>query len=174
MDKVEILKVKIKKAFKDVEFPHHCGIRAAIAMDDWISDPSTLREITSTKDIKAQWWEIPGEEFNLISLAFCYFDSVNTEFYLPAYMVYVLENLSYANCNCLITWLTPRENDEECAFYDMFLENFSKIKASKKSACIEIIKYINENLPANDCNLINDIQKLLESEFWKESADIKS
>ncbi len=82
----QVIKAGIREAFGDVSFPNHMGIHAAIAMDDWISDPNILVEITEEKDVKGKWWEIPESEFKYMSLASCYFDAKSTEFYLPAFM----------------------------------------------------------------------------------------
>jgi hypothetical protein len=166
MGTVEKLKSRIREEFQDIPFPYHCGIQAALAMDDWVTDTNELQKITAERDVKGYWWEIPIKEFKYISLASCYFDYKNTEFYLPAFMTIVLNNLTYGDCNTLVSWLQPGENEPECNFYDHFIKNFSSITGEKKQVCIEVLKHIRANLPAEDWHLDKDLDVLFNSKYW--------
>ncbi len=171
MGRVQTIKSQIIDAFGDVPFPEHLGIHAAIAMDDWISDPQKLIQITEEKDVKGKWWEIPEKEFKYMSLASCYFDAKATEFYLPAYMTAVLDDTCYPKYSCLQGWLTPGINDEECALYDYFKEQFAKITGKKKDACIAVVEYIRDHLDPKDHGSREDIREILNHEFWNQCAN---
>ncbi len=164
---VESLKLEIRDVFGDVEFPSHCGLHAAIAMDDWIDDPLELKRITDEQDIKAKWWEIPDTEFteNSFSLATCYFDEFGTEFYLPAFLTFVLNDKSYSAYNSLILWLLPSEEDD---LYEYFLKMFSRIDSSRKNVCVKVLKYIQHNLLDPRDNISYQmINAIIDHPFWK-------
>jgi len=163
---VESLTEEIKEAFGDVKFPTHRGLHAAIAMDDWVDDPLELKKITDEKDFKGKWWEIPAKEFakNDFSLATCYFDEYGTEFYLPAFLIFVINDKTGLFYNRLVYWLLPSEEDE---LYDYFCNQFSKINASEKQVCIKVLKYIKQHLlDPRDIFLKQDIEHIINHEFW--------
>lgn len=166
MDSKELLKSEIRRAFGDVDFPSHCGWNAAIAKDDWISDPEKLIQITNDSDIKGKWWEIPFTELKNCSLAQCYLDAKGVEFYLPAYMTGVIDDTSFKNYKALYIWLEPGINDSECNLYDYFCDNFKLINGSKKQVCIKVLGYLIYNLEPNDKYSKEEIEKILEHEFW--------
>ena len=166
MNNIQLIKNKLRETFGDVPFPYHCGMNAAIAKDDWISDPEELKNITRSKDVKGKWWEIPADEFILCSLASCYFDANATEFYLPAYMNIVIEDTTYKNYNTLISWLTPGENNSEYDFYDHFQSKFTNISGSKRIMCREVLEYVRSHLEPNDTYSGKKIDQILAHEFW--------
>src|SRR5688500_12495239 len=108
----------VKAEFGSIAFPSHCGLRAAVAMDDWISDPTELRRITAEQDANGEWWQIPESELKNISLASSYLDARGTQFYLPVLLAAVLRGLKYAHYGALVRWLTPMKNEPDCALYD--------------------------------------------------------
>ena len=163
----EAIKKQIKDAFGDVPFPSHCGIKAAIAMDDWISDPDILREITAKKDVKGKWWEIPYEEFKYCSLAFCYLDAKGTEFYLPAYMTIVLDCMQRKDYNTLISWLKPDIDEEDSELLEYFCEQFANIGIDRKKSCVNVLKYIQNHADKADYCSKQEIDAILSHEFWK-------
>ncbi len=167
----QVIKAGIREAFGDVSFPNHMGIHAAIAMDDWISDPNILVEITEEKDVKGKWWEIPESEFKYMSLASCYFDAKSTEFYLPAFMTAVINDTCFPKYRCLLAWLEPGVNDEECAQYDYFKKQFANITGKKKASCITVLEYIRDHIDPKDYSGEKDVNELLSNEFWNQSAN---
>jgi len=162
----EHLKTQIRFAFSDVEFPSHCGWNAAIAKDDWISDPATLIQITSKKDIKGQWWEIPYKKLTNCSMAQCYLDAKGVAFYLPAYMTGIIEETVRPSYCHLITWLCPEKNSAECNLYDYFCENFSLIDLPRKKVCVNVLKYLEGNIDPLDKYSKQDIKEILDHDFW--------
>lgn len=86
MFKAERLKLGIEKAFNEVEFPEHRGIKAAEAMDDWVSDEDRLREITRRQDFHGPWQKVPIEHIRGNSLGFNYLDAKGVVYYLPAFL----------------------------------------------------------------------------------------
>ncbi len=167
MDIEEQIKSQIRSAFGNVEFPNHCGWNAAIAKDSWVSDPDELLRITNIKDVKGSWWEVPFGSLANCSMAQCYLDARGVEFYLPAFMTGVIDNPIRKNYSSLISWLTPRENDEECNLYDYFCEKFALIDLPRKRVCIRVLKYIEENLEPTDPFSQEEIENILSHEFWR-------
>ena len=110
-----------------------------MAMDDWIEDEGVLREITRTKDIVGEWWEIPVTELCRCMLAHCYLDDRGIEFYLPAYMVSVLQfPEAYDGPGRSGAWqitylLKPNADDPELR--DYFQLQFARIVDGKKEVC---------------------------------------
>ena len=93
MNAREQLRDEIRAVFGSVPFPAHQGLRAAMAGDDWVSDPAILLQITAEQDIHGEWWEIPPRELEECTLAISYLDAAGVEFYLPAYMTMALDDL---------------------------------------------------------------------------------
>ena len=111
MRDIDKLVSQIRFAFGFVDFPSHCGWHAAIAKDDWVSDPKELLKITNTRDKKCDWWELTIDDLKICSMAQCYLDSQGVAFYLPAYMTCVVKNTVRPNYCDLISWLEPGVND---------------------------------------------------------------
>ena len=159
---------RIITEFGSLEFPSHCGLRAALAMDDWISDPSELRRITAEQDVKGEWWEIPESELKEISLASCYLDAAGTQFYLPALLVRVLRDRSYAYYSTLVRWLTPLADEPDCALYEHFVAKFSTLTDSQKDVCTAVLRYVGSRTDPNDPWTAGKIEEILTHEYWRE------
>jgi hypothetical protein len=157
--------------FGSIVFPSHCGLRAAVAMDDWISDPIELRRITAEQDVKGEWWEIPESELKEISLASCYLDATGTQFYLPALLVKVLRDLSCAYCAALVRWLTPLADEPDCALYQHFLAKFAALTEGQKDVCTDVLRYVGARTNANDPWITDKIGEILTHEYWQEGAN---
>ena len=99
----ELLKCEIRDAFEHVPFPGHRGLRAAMAMDNWISDAAQLANITADQDIHGEWWDILVEELRACSLGITYLDAAGFEFYLPAYLTAALNHHTYADYRVALT-----------------------------------------------------------------------
>ena len=158
---------EIRIAFNDVPFPEHCGWQAAIAMDDWIDNPITLKQITQEKDIHAKWWDIPASELKECYMAQCYLDAKGVDFYLPAYLVSVLKDKNKSRYRALLSWLLPESKYEDYELYLYFLERFSKLNNEKKEVCLKTILYMKEYLIDEfDYDIKEDIESILHHEFW--------
>jgi len=168
---VDIFVDLVKAEFGSIPFPLHCGLRAAVAMDDWISDPSELRRITAEQDVKGEWWEIPESELKNISLASCYLDAAGTQFYLPALLVAVLRSLKYEHYAALVTWLTPLKNEPDCALYDHFLAKFATLTEGQKGVCMDVLRYVASRDDPKDPWTKEKIEELFAHEYWRTSAD---
>ncbi|MCI0562128.1 MAG: hypothetical protein MN733_26880 [Nitrososphaera sp.] len=137
---------RIRDEFGTIPFPFHRGLHAAMAMDDWIADEATLREITRTKDFIGEWWEIPLAELRCSMLAHSYLDEHGIEFYLPAYMVAILEHpLAFDRPGCSSSWqlinlMSPDSDDPELREY--FRERFVRIVGGKKRVCRDFLKFV--------------------------------
>ena len=159
---------EIYKVFGDVPFPKHCGWNAAIAMDDWIDDPVELKKITDEKDVKGKWWNISQEELHNCSIAQCYLDKYGVEFYLPAYLIIVLNDPTNIKERDLIYWLLPPNKNSDHDLYSYFLERFSRIDKPRKDICIQVIAYLkNYSLNTRDIFLMKDIETILNHDFWR-------
>ena len=62
MNVEEQLRQRIRGVFGSVPFPKHCGLRAGMEGDNWVSDPDVLAKITADQDLKGEWWQIPDKE----------------------------------------------------------------------------------------------------------------
>jgi len=156
----------IRLAFEDVPFPIHCGWNAALAKDTSVLTAKELIQITNMADIKGKWWEIPFSELKNCSLAQCYLDAKSVEFYLPAFMTGIVKNMVRPDYGHLISWLKPPPMSENLEQYNYFCDNFSLIKSKKKIVCVEVLNYIDNNLDSKDPYSKDEIQKILEHEFW--------
>lgn len=168
---VDILIDLVKAEFGSIAFPSHCGLRAAIAMDDWISDLSELRRITAEQDVKGEWWEIPESELKNISLASCYLDASGTQFYLPALLVAVLRGLKHEHCAALVTWLTPLQNEPDCALYEHFVAKFTSLTQGQRGACMHVLRHVASQDDPKDPWTRQEIEELLRHEYWQASAN---
>jgi hypothetical protein len=162
---------RVVTEFGSIAFPSHCGLRAAVAMDDWISDPSELRRITAEQDVKGEWWEIPESELKEILLASCYLDAAGTQFYLPALLVKVLRDLRYAHYAALVRWLTPLADEPDCALYEHFLAKFAALTEGQKHVCTDVLRYVDAKTDPNDPWIKDKIKEILTHEYWQESAN---
>ena len=159
----------IRKEFGEIPFPHHRGLRAALAMDDWITDETVLREITRTKDFIGQWWEVPVEELQRYMLGDCYLDEHGIEFYLPAFMVAVLAHPeAFDHPRKSSSWrvvylMSPDSEDPELK--DYFLSRFVRIVGGKKRACRDFLRYVSGS-PFYNEEATSLASQVLAHEYW--------
>ena len=157
---------EIDEVFGDIPFPNHCGWNAAIAMDDWIDDPIELMTITKEKDIHDKWWNIPSEELKDCYMAQCYLDAKGVIFYLPAYLVLVLNDTKGLSHGALISWLLPASKNSEFELYSYFLERFSILNKNQKNVCLKVLSYIKEHINDDNIDYQQDINDILQHDFW--------
>ena len=168
----EELKKEIIEAFKDVSFPSHCGIHAAEAIDDRVSDPIELRKITKKMDFSGKWWDIPEEHISGNSLGFNYLDSEGVLYYLPAFMLLAIEKPIYKNLHTLAWELSPTvelEPDDK-GLYKHFREKFSKITGNKRIVCIKFMHFLKEKLSTISALDAEDIEKAIKHEYWQKNS----
>lgn len=165
---------KIKNEFLGVPFPIHCGLHAAMAMDDWVEDELVLREITRTKDILANWWEIPPDHLIKCMLALSYLDAAGIEFYLPAYMKAILDEPKLFDEPGVrsISWqvlfvMLPDTEDQELK--DYFNERFSRIRGSKREVCVEFLEFVAGSAEYDD-HARKIAKEALNNDFWQRSG----
>ncbi|QLI81684.1 hypothetical protein HZU75_09155 [Chitinibacter fontanus] len=161
---------KIREQFSSAPFPRHCGLHAAMAMDDWITDEKTLKEITEREDYAGSWWDVPRGHLHNCMMALSYLDAAGINFYLPAYMTAIIEKPSdfdkpreYASSWQILFTMLPEDNDPELS--DYFQERFSEIRGERKDVCREFLCYV------KDCELYDEharsiANKALASNFW--------
>ena len=138
-------------------------------MDDWIEDEAVLREITRTKDVHGEWWDIPVTELCQCMLAQSYLDAHGIEFYLPAYMVAVLQSPeAFDGPRKSSAWqvtdlLDP--NTEVPELRDYFLLRFSRIVGGRKDVCRTFLQYMSTSTLYDDhaCKIAKEA---LAHEFW--------
>jgi dUTPase len=160
---------EIYKAFGDIEFPIHCGLQGALAKDEWIDDDIEIAKITQEKDIKGKWWEIPYRELDNIHLAQCYLDAKGVLFYLPAFLLYLLNDKSKRKYHALLSWLNPpNQLDDEYELYPYFIEQFSLLNKSQKDVSIKVLKYIKRYIiNPKDTITQQEIEEILKNKFWQ-------
>ena len=140
-----------------------------MAKDDWIEDQVKLKEITRSKDYIGHWWEVPLEQLLSCRLALSYLDADGIEFYLPAYMVAVVEHpIAFDRPQVSSSWeivhlMTPDNNNQELRAY--FHERFSKIIGGKRRACRDFLVYVSASSHYDEyaSHLAKDA---LTSNFW--------
>jgi hypothetical protein len=174
MNLATMLRKRIRDEFAEVPFPEHCGLHAAVAMDDWIDDEKTLREITLKKDYIGDWWNVPIEHLVECMMALSYFDASGMEYYLPAYMNAVVSNpevfdvprIKSSSWQVVYTML-PDTKDPE--LIEHFNEQFKNIQGGKKQVAIEFLRYI-ANCDAYNEHARDIANEALNHEFWSCSS----
>lgn len=141
MTDASTLTQRIRKQFGSIPFPLHCGLHAAMAKDDWICDEDELRRITQRSDYIGEWWDVPFDHLLRCQTALCYLDCAGMEFYLPAYMVAVLQQPPSCSSQIIFTFL-PDADDPE--LHEYFLEQFSRIVDGKKRVCRDFLQHVAE------------------------------
>lgn len=170
MTTVKSLVNKIRVAFADVPFPFHCGLHAAVAMDDWVFDEVVLCEITRRDDFIGAWWDVPLVHLQNCMKALSYLDSAGIDFYLPAYMVALLEVPSefdepmVKSSSWQIIYTMLREEDEP-DLKEYFNERFSKIIGDKKSISREFLRFV-EGADFYSEHSREIAREALTNEFW--------
>mgnify|MGYP005809886437 FL=1 len=161
---------KIHEEFGSIPFPTHCGLYAAMAMDDWISDETELRKITLEKDYIGEWWDVPLEHLkDCLHYSLCYLDSSGVEFYLPAYMVALLrfpEQFDYPKCSSAWSVIIHfRLNDDDDELREYSRDKFSRIDGGKKRVCREFLQYV-AACPLYNNHAAELAKEALENDFW--------
>ena len=167
MINTDSIKKEIKSAFKDATFPTHLGIRAAEVIDDWVSDPEVLKEITKKEDFKGNWWDIPEEHISGNGLGFNYLDSEGIEYYLPAFMTLAIEKPIYKNLNTLLYALDPGYNDDEVDLYKHYCDRFSRVKGKRKEVTFKFLHYLREQLEIISIYDLEHINKVIAHDYWQ-------
>jgi hypothetical protein len=171
----EALRRQIRAAFGPVPFPEHCGLRAAMLIDDWVCDPALLARVTAERDIHAPWWEIPRGELRACTLAICYLDAAGTEFYLPAYMTLSLDDMAdvLGIRSQVFAFLNPDpgfpepEPASSGSFREHFRGKFSRIGGAKRRACVRFLEFWKHRLDAADpYSGFHSVTHILRHEFW--------
>ena len=160
----EELSARVRSAFGHVHFPSHRGIRAAMAMDDWITNEDALAAITAEKDIHGEWWQIPFSELRQCALGLSYLDAAGLEFYLPAYLNMALADLKYEDFRLTLQLLDPGlAKDDLC-----FRGGLSAVAGTRKEVCVEFLQLLMERVYSQDpLSIRADIERILEHPFWK-------
>ncbi len=141
---------KIHDEFGSVPCPSHCGLHAALTLDDCISDGYELREITQREDYIGEWWDVPKEHLLQCMMALSYLDEAGIDFYLPAYMKVVIENPKLfdepgirSNSWRIVYAMLP-DSSFDSELQQHFTEQFSRIHGGKKRVCREFLQHINK------------------------------
>ncbi|WP_020559140.1 DUF6714 family protein [Thiofilum flexile] len=169
MQSAESLSLSIQDEFSDVPFPSHCGLHAAVAIDDWIEDEEVLKEITEREDYIGEWKNVPIEHLLQCMTALCYLDARGMAFYLPAYMKAIIEEpTAFDKPRCSSAWqviwtMCPCDDDPELKQY--FLDQFTLIHGGKKRVCRKFLEYV------ATCSAYHEeareiAQKALAHDFW--------
>lgn len=156
----------IREAFGRVSFPSHMGIRAAMAVDNWVSSKEELIRITSEEDIIADWWNIPYEELDECVLGLSYLDSDGIEFYLPAYMCRMIVQPEQSKYPILLSILDPNPIWNEAQLRDLYETRFRKIDRAKKSVCRLFMEDLKSTYLDNRKDISNQVDQILVHPFW--------
>jgi hypothetical protein len=159
----------IRREFSKVPFPSHCGLHAAIAIDDWVEDEQVLAEITRREDFIGDWWDVPIAHLRSCMMALSYLDAGGMTFYLPAYMTALVErpeefdNRTQTSSGQIVFAMLPDRQDPELEQY--FLSRFSSIDRERKRVCREFLIYVSGNA-AYDEHAKALAMEALAHDFW--------
>jgi hypothetical protein len=165
MNVEEQLRQRIRGVFGSVPFPKHCGLRAGMEKDNWVSDPDVLAKITADQDLKGEWWQIPDKELQKCFLGAMYLDASGREFYLPAYLTVALNgrNINHYRHAVLLLDVYPEEDDENMRKH--LISRLSKIKGEKKQVCIEFLEYVHSRF-SDEKRVLNDLASDTKTHNW--------
>lgn len=162
---------EIQRNFANVEFPTHLGLKAAEAIDEWVTDKKTLALLTKEKDFHGPWWEVPNSHLREGSLGLNYLDSKGFIFYLPAYMSLAIKEPSYVNFYSLISELNPIYEGEYVDLYVHFCQKLSLLDKAQRQSVKNFMRFMTEELmlmiplPTGE---ISDLYKSLNHEYWQD------
>lgn len=166
MNAEEQLIQRIRGVFGSLPFPKHCGLRAGMEVDYWVSDPDVLAKITADQDLKGEWWQIPDKELQDCFLGYAHLDASGIEFYLPAYLTLALNGRNINDYSNAFYWLLnvdPAEDDEDMRKF--LISQLSKIKGEKKQVCIEFLEYVNSRF-SDEKRVLNDLACDTKTHNW--------
>ena len=166
MNAEEQLIQRIRGVFGSVPFPKHCGLRAGMERDNWVSDPDVLAKITADQDLKGEWWQIPDKELQDCSLGYAHLDASGIEFYLPAYLTLALNgrNINHYSDAFYQLRVDPEEEDDE-GMREHLISRLSKIKGEKKQVCIEFLEYVHSRF-SDEKRVLNDLACDTKTHNW--------
>jgi hypothetical protein len=162
---------EIRNEFGFVPFPSHCGLHAALTLDDRISDEHELREITQRDDYIGEWWDVPVEHLLHCIMALSYLDEAGMEFYLPAYMKAVAENPqifdepSIRSNSWRIVYAMLPDSGFNPELQQHFTDQFSRIHGGRKRVCREFLQHINKCINFDEY-ASHLAKKALSHTFW--------
>ena len=161
----EQLRQRIRGVFGSVPFPKHCGLRAGMEKDNWVSDPDVLAKITADQDLKGEWWQIPDKELQECFLGYAHLDASGIEFYLPAYLTLALNgrNINHYRSAFYHLRIDPEEDDEDTRKFTIW--RLSKIKGEKKQVCIEFLEYVHSRF-SDEKRVLNDLASDTKTHNW--------
>ena len=172
MNRKKVLLVEqIHHEFQSVPFPLHCGLHAAVAKDDWISDKIVLKKITQNQDFIGKWWDVPEKHLVECMMALDYLDGKGMEFYLPSYMTLLVKkpiafdvpHVKSSSWQVLYTMLPPDGIDQDLVAH--FKEQFSRIVGGKRMVCIQFMDYVSK-CESYDHHARKIAKEALDHEFW--------
>jgi hypothetical protein len=174
-DSAAKLREQIRAAFGTVPFPSHLGLRAAVAADEWVSDPIELARITAEQDVHGEWWEIPREELLRDLIALTYLDAAALEFYLPAYMTLALNELARSSLRPALELLEPpneveasRDGDDRGMLAWRFREVMSRIVGDKHRVAQAFLTFLRDHLEVETAFEAREkVAAILQHPYWR-------
>jgi len=132
----------IQKAFHGVEQPKDITLHVAEAHDYYDYENNDKHR---AKDYIGDWEGVPDEHIHECKHALSYVDKVGIRYYLPAYMIWTLRNLSsdeYDLDHALYT-LDNSPNDPQLSEYHK--ERFLLFNSEQMKACALFVKFCAED-----------------------------
>lgn len=168
--KMDVLLRDIEHAFKDVPFPDHRGLHAALAMDNWVDDEGELKRITSSKDYSGDWRSVPVAHLAKCgSLALNYLDAKGVRFYLPAFMAMAVRSLTIEALSPLLTFLNPVPLGGDPELLGNFREKFSLLNVQQKKVVVEFLKVMKVYFSKSNVRAVPIVDQILGHPFWSDS-----
>lgn len=156
---LEEVKKNIEFAFANVQFPG----------DEYLLD-STCQDESEIEDFKGRnwqrWQDIPPEiiDYNYSSLPFL--TPIALLFFLPAYMIYGLENFDSNVLEFTVYKLIPpvNVNGQELKLKELFLSWVIQLTSDQQRAITLFLEYVKEQYEQLHCTS-NDANEALQS-YW--------
>lgn len=165
MEKLELIAF-INRAFENVPQPEDITLHVAQAHDDYDYDNNSTHR---KKDFIGKWQNIPTEHLAKCTSALSFVDAVGMRFYLPAYMVWVLNNFGKLEIDDFVLYaLDNHPNDSELK--DYFKERFSLFNEQQMQACALFVRYCAEEDPDDLIDVYFAKKKY--DRFWYQYAEI--
>lgn len=139
--------LSIQKAFQGIPAPALLTLHVAEAHD---SNDYDHDQTHHKKDHLGNWEDIPEHHLLKCSCALAHLNKEGIQYYLPAYMVWVLKNYEqYRKFDVMIdsVFFTLGTNPVNAPTHDYDVERFSLLTKSQIQCCIDFLQYFVDTAP---------------------------
>lgn len=135
---IEDLIKEIYKAFDGVPQPEDITLHVAEAHDDYDYDHDVEHR---KSDHIGRWQDIPKEHIRNCQTALCYVNKIGMRYYLPAFMVWYLQNFGTKEVMSDNTLYALDNHTKNPKLAEYQIERFSLFSPEQLKACALFVKY---------------------------------